>query len=92
MDEHRKFEKIKAGWPQMDNLPHQCEAWQMMDSAKGGKYCGACGKHDGEHPTITLTLTREEAAVIENALGEWAEEYATTEQAATAHQIRGRLQ
>lgn len=23
--------------------PHQCEAWQMQESAKGGVYCGACG-------------------------------------------------
>ncbi|MFB7890364.1 hypothetical protein ACFCZ3_20160 [Cellulosimicrobium cellulans] len=23
--------------------PHQCEAWQMEESAKGGVYCGACG-------------------------------------------------
>ena len=26
---------------------HQCEAWQLLDSAKGGKYCGACGE---SHP------------------------------------------
>jgi len=23
--------------------PHQCEAWQMQESAKGGVYCPACG-------------------------------------------------
>ncbi len=24
---------------------HQHEDWQLLDSAKGGKYCGACGEH-----------------------------------------------
>jgi len=25
------------------HAPHQCEAGQMQESAKGGVYCGACG-------------------------------------------------
>lgn len=24
---------------------HQHEGWQLLDSAKGGRYCGACGEH-----------------------------------------------
>jgi hypothetical protein len=24
---------------------HQCEKWQLLESAKGGTYCGACGDH-----------------------------------------------
>lgn len=24
---------------------HQHEEWQLLDSAKGGRYCGACGEH-----------------------------------------------
>jgi hypothetical protein len=25
---------------------HQHEEWQMLESAKGGRYCGACGEHE----------------------------------------------
>lgn len=25
---------------------HQCEEWQMLESAKGDWYCGACGEHE----------------------------------------------
>jgi hypothetical protein len=29
---------------------HQHEPWQLLDSAKGGKYCGACGEHIDPQP------------------------------------------
>lgn len=42
---------------------HQCEAWQMQDSAKGGKYCAACGDDypDG-FPGVRTPGTEREAA------------------------------
>lgn len=33
---------------------HDCEPWQIMESARGGTYCGACGQHFREDGTRSL--------------------------------------
>lgn len=46
---------------QRKTAPHQCEAWQMQDSAQGGQYCAACGDGYPEgFPGVRATDTRRE--------------------------------
>ena len=35
----------KAAPKRRPNPPHEHEEWQLLPSAKGGRYCGACGVH-----------------------------------------------
>jgi len=35
-------------------MKHQHEEWQMLDSARGGRYCGACGEHEDEAPAQVI--------------------------------------
>jgi len=28
------------------NPSHDCESWQMLEHADGGRYCGACGERE----------------------------------------------
>jgi len=41
---------------------HQHEEWQMLESAKGGRYCGACGDHTQEAPHQVIPDAAVEAA------------------------------
>jgi hypothetical protein len=38
-EERRRNVMAKLAKPE-----HACEPWQLQESARGGQYCGACGK------------------------------------------------
>jgi len=45
---HRELERLVAmtrPTPRPELYPgHQCEPWQLLEHADGGRYCGACGR------------------------------------------------
>lgn len=41
---------------------HQCEKWQLLDHADGGKYCGACGERQPDNEPSPKEPVRDEYA------------------------------
>lgn len=48
----------------MSKDAHECEPWMMQESAKGGKYCVACGEHEPVYRAAGQTFTRDELKVF----------------------------
>jgi len=59
---------------------HQHEKWQLLDSAQGGQYCGACGDHVPVIPDAAVEAAVARLAILNSDAGdqladhEWARE------------------